>query len=436
MFRKIYGILILALALGLTSCENYFGDINENPNSPIDASVDVILTSVEVEVADIYGGDFARYASLLTQHAEGVARQWSSANNYTGYEPANFNTAWVNTYANILQELKVLKSKSNAAGLNHYEGIANTLMAYHLMNATDVWGDMPYTEALKGTDNLQPTFDSQESLYNEIFALLSEANTLFSGGAGLRVVGSDDLIYGGNIASWTAATNAIIARGRLHLGLVDAANYAAALTAAGNAFSSASSDMNLQYTTSAQCQWYRFMDGRTGDIEFHPTYRAIMTANGDADRLALLDQPFTTSHPYFIAAYLQPMITYREVKFIEAECLMKTGGSAQAIHDAWTAGVSAAFDHFGLSGSYASYMAGRDPGVGNVTMEHIMVEKSIALYGTMEPYTDWRRTNLPALTPNNGISIPVRFPYGSDELAFNPNVPSVEVTDKLWWDKN
>lgn len=436
MFRKIYGILIIALAVGLTSCENYFGDINVNPNSPIDASVDVILTSVEVEVADIYGGDFARFSNILTQQVEGVARQWSSINNYTGYEPANFNTAWINTYANILNEVKILKSKANTSGFNHYEAIANTLMAYHLMNSTDVWGDMPYSEAFQGVDNLTPNFDTQEAIYDEIFSLLSDAISLFGGAAGDVSPGSDDLIYAGDIAAWTAAANGILARGRLHLALVDGANYTAALTAAGNSFADADGDMNLQYSSSVQGQWFRFMDGRTGDIEFHPTYRTMMTATADTNRLNLLDNTFNTTHPYFIDAYTQPMITYREVKFIEAECLMQTGGSDQMIYDAWSAGVEAAFAHFGLSANYAEFMTNNDPGVGGVTMEHIMTQKAIALYGTMEPYTDWRRTDIPALTPNDGNAIPVRFPYGSDELAFNSKTPTVSVTDKLWWDKN
>jgi hypothetical protein len=393
MFRKIYSLLIVALALGFTSCENYFGDVNVNPNSPIDASVDVILTAVEVEVADIYGDDFSRYSSILTQQCEGVARQWSSANNYTGYVPSNFNTAWVNTYANIFNEAFILKNKAAEAGSNHYEGIANTLIAFHLMNATDVWGDMPYTEALNGLDNTSPTFDSQESLYNEVFALLDAAIAKFGQDAGPQVPGGDDVIYGGDIAAWTAA---------------------------------------------AQGQWYRFNDGRTGDIEFHPTYTAIMAADADTFRHNLLSATYTTAHPYFIAAYNQPMITYREMKFLEAECLMETGGSDADIHAAWIAGVEAAFAHFGLSANFAEWSGNNDPGVGNVTMEDIMVQKSIALFGTMEPYNDWRRTGVPALTPNDNNAIPVRFPIADSEILFNSNAPQFTtstVVTPVWWDQ-
>lgn len=435
MFRKIYSLLIVALALGFTSCENYFGDVNVNPNSPIDASVDVMLSAVAVEVADIYGGDFSRYSSILTQQCEGVARQWSSTNNYSGYVPSNFNTAWVNTYANIFNEARLLKDKAAANGSNHYEGIANTLIAFHLMNSTDVWGDMPYSDAFQGIDNLSPTFDSQESLYNEVFALLDAAIAKFGQDAGPQVPGGDDVIFGGDIAAWTAATHAIKARGYLHLALVDGNNYNNALASAGNAFADASNEMTLQYTSAAQGQWYRFNDGRTGDIEFHPTYAGIMAADADTFRYNLLSATYTTAHPYFIAAYNQPMITYREMKFLEAECLMETGGSDADIHAAWIAGVEAAFSHFGLDANFAEWASNNDPGVGNVTKEDIMVQKSIALFGTLEPYNDWRRTDLPALTPNDNVKIPVRFPYADSEILFNSNASLVDVTTEVWWDR-
>ncbi len=434
MFRKIYTLLIVALALGFTSCESYFGDVNVNPNSPIDASVDVMLTSVAVEVADVYGGDFARYSSILTQHCEGVARQWSSANNYTGYVPSNFNTAWINTYANIFNEAVLLRNKAAASGSNHYEGIANVLIAFHLMNATDVWGDIPYTQALNGLDNTSPTFDSQESLYAEAFSLLDAAIAKFGQAAGPQVPGSDDVINGGDITAWTQAAHAIKARGYLHLGLVDGANYTKALTSAASAFADASTELTLQYTSAQQGQWYRFNDGRTGDIEFHPTYRGIMSGMGDT-RLSVLDLTYNTSHPYFVAAYNQPMITYREMKFLEAECLMQTGGSDAAIHAAWTAGVTAAFEHFGLGADAAAFLTANDPGVGNITMNDIMVQKNIALFGTMEPYNDWRRTDLPALTPNDGVAVPVRFPYADSEILFNNNAALIPVTTKVWWDR-
>ncbi len=448
MFRKILSLCLVVLALGLTSCENYFGDINENPNRPIDVSVDVILPVVQLEIAQIYGGDFSRFSAIATQQAEGVARQWSSINNYSGYTPAAFNTAWVNTYANIFNEATILKNKAIESELNHYEGVIDILIAYHLMNATDVWGDIPFSNTLQGIDNIGdnfPTFDSQESLYNTIFALLDNAIAKLSGDAGTIPLEPDNDLYydipdGGTyddyVAIWVKVAHAIKARGYLHLGLVDNANYGRALASAAQAFTSANEDMTLDYPgggTSA-AGWYIFNRDRTGDIEFHPTYRDIMTNTGDADRLALLDQTFDPSHPFLVANYNQPLITFRELKFLEAEALMMSGGSDADIHAAWTAGVNAAFTFFG-TGDPTAFLAANDPGVGNITMNDIMVQKAIALYGTLEPYNDWRRTGMPALTPNDGIAIPSRFMYGNDEITFNPNVPTLTRNDKVWWDQ-
>lgn len=436
MNRNIFGALIIILALGLTSCESYFGNINENPNRPTKVSVDVMLPALQVEVADIYGGDFSRFASLLTQHAEGVARQWSSMNNYSGYDvPANFNTAWVNTYANILNEALIMKEAAEEEGSAHYVAAANLLIAFHLMNATDVWGDIPYSDAFQGVDNISSSFDSQESLYNEIFSLLDAAIAGFNGGAGARALGGNDLYYGGDAALWAKAAHGVKARAYLHLGLVDASNYTKALSEAAQSFADASEDFTLQYGAgeTEAAQWYRFNRDRTGDIEFHPTMRAYMTANADSFRMNVLDQTFNPAHPFLKPDYNQGLVTYRELKFLEAEALMASGGSAADIHAAFVAGVNAAFDYFGTGGA-AEWLANNDPGVGNVTMNHIISEKGVALYGGLEPYNDLRRTGFPVLTPNDGNAIPTRLPYGDSEILFNTNTPTVSILTKVWWD--
>ncbi len=452
MFRKILIINSIISILVFSTCENYFGDTNENPNRPIDIPVTVLLPAIQVEIAQIYGGEFSRYSSILVQHGQGVARSWSSLNSYGTFTPSTFNNAWINTYVNILNETKILKAKAAEGRYNHYEGVANILTAFHLMNATDVWGDIPFSNALNGIDNIGDnfaTFDSQESLYNIIFTLLDDAIIKLGSDDGGLPINNDDLYFynhiindnGGSyndlITAWIKAAYGIKARGYLHLGLVDNANYGRALASAALSFSDASEDMTLQFpggSTSA-APWFIFNRDRTGDIEFHPTMRNQMMMTQDTSRLGILDEPFTPDHPFFTAEYNEPLITFRELKFLEAEALMMSGGATADIHAAWTAGVNAAFDFFGTGGA-TEFLAANDPGVGNLTLEDIILQKGVALYATMEPYNDWRRTGLPVLIPNNGLAIPTRFPYGSDEIAFNPNTPNLTIFDKVWWDQN
>jgi hypothetical protein len=74
-----------------------------------------------------------------------------------------------------------------------------------------------------------------------------------------------------------------------------------------------------------------------------------------------------------------------------------------------------------------------------LTLELIMTHKYISSFGTNQAYSDYRRVGLPAITPHPaGVlpELPTRYPYAQDEISYNAaNVPSVKISDKLWWDK-
>lgn len=424
------------LIFGFSSCENYFGDINEDPNNPTDVTLDVLLPSIEVQTALIYGGDLSRFLSVVTQHVEGVERQWASINDYS-ISTSNMNTAWrTNLYAGSLIDLNLLKEKAVAEDLGHYEGVANALLAYSWMMATDVWNDMPYQEAFQGTDNLQPAFDSQEFIYSQVFSLLDAATALFDKDGGGKVPGTDDIMFEGDIDKWKKFVQVTKARAYLHLALVDNSNYGKALTALQGGFESNDDDARFPWgdgETSA-APWYQFNRDREGDIEFNPDLRARMEALGDDPRLPLYDQTFS-GHSVMIKAQPYPFASFTEQNFMRAECMMQTGGDAQAIHDAYIAGIQASMDYYEVDG--AAYIASVNPGVGNVTLENIIMQKHIALWTEPEVFNDWRRTGIPVLTPNSGTTVPVRMPYSVQEILFNTNTPDIDFfSDKVWWDKN
>lgn len=434
--RKISFVAIFTL-LFATSCDDYLEGLNENPNSPSTVPITVLMPAAQVNVVDVTGGAFSRFASVIVQSTEGVDRQWASINDYSQMNPATYNTAWNNIYENILVELAQIKNDANALGYGQYEGATNVLLAYTLMMATDVWGDMPYTEALNGVDNLNPVFDTQATIYSEVNSLLTSGITLLSGSDGGLALGAEDLIYGGDVTLWTRAANSLLARMHLHQG-----NYAQALTAAAAGLASSADNMGYTYPSDANpAQWFRFNRDREGDIAFHPTLRGIMTGLNDTDRLAVLDNSFTTTHPYLTSTHTQELITYRELKFLEAEALLETGGSAAAIRDAYLAGIEASFAEVGASAGYDAYVAQAtiDPGVGNITLEMIMTQKYIGLFTHPELFTDWRRTGIPALTATRGTIVPRRFHYGSDELLFNSNAPAEDdisiFTSRVAWDQ-
>lgn len=430
-------LMAIAIFIGITSCENYIGgDINADPNNPTALPVSAQLPAFHIALADVYGGDFSRFSSMLSQQVEGVARQWSSFNQYTGLTPNRFDTAWQNIYENVLNEVRIARVSVDENGYNHYKGVLDITEAFAIMIATDVWDDIPYSEALSGIENSSPTYDSQASIYDAVFALLDSAISSLASAPGSLVPGGDDVFYGGDVDLWTAAARAIKARAFLHQD-----NYAAALTEAQASFADASQNLAFQYPDANSAgSWYRFNRDRTGDLEFHPTMRALMTDLGDSARLSMMDQTFVPEHTYLVPDFLSELITYREMQFIIAESAFRTGDATTA-YDAYLNGIKASFDRLGVSDAYDAYIAQGSiaPGADGLTLDLILNQKYIAMFLQPEVYADYRRTNVPNLVPVSGANVPVRWDYSSDEYLFNSNAPSegdVNVfTDRVGWNR-
>ncbi|MEP1097260.1 MAG: SusD/RagB family nutrient-binding outer membrane lipoprotein [Cyclobacteriaceae bacterium] len=423
---KFKNILLATLVLTAFSCEDFIGgDLNADPNKPLTVPIAGVLPQVQISLADTYGGSFSRWNCMFTQQVAGVARQWTSFNQYS-ITPNRFDDSWADMYENVLVELLPVKAEATENGYNHYLGIANVLEAYAIMAMTDVWGDIPYTEAGLGSDNFNPVYDDQATvIYPAVFRLLNEALTLFTQTSGEIVPGADDLYYGGDVDQWTKAANAILARYHLHLG-----DNAAALAAAKLSFEDRSDNMAYQYGADPHSgQWYRFNNGREGDIEFAPFMKGLMESLNDDDRLTMMDQVFTingdTPHPYMIARFRQDLISYREIQFIIAE----TSTNPAEAHAAYLNGIEASFEELGFAAGgdeYSDYIgqANVNPGVGAITLNHIITQKYIGMFVQPEVWSDWRRTGIPALTPISGSEgVPTSWDYAFASYLFNSNAP-------------
>ena len=115
---------------------------------------------------------------------------------------------------------------------------------------------------------------------------------------------------------------------------------------------------------------FDFFRDRTGHLEFDPGLRNRMNALNDTARLQLLDESFNEDHPFFTSNQELSILTYRELKFIEAECLLRTNGDASQIRAAYLEGIRASFEYFGVENEYQNFIQqiGVDPGIGNITV--------------------------------------------------------------------
>ena len=449
--KTIKHLVLILLVIGFTSCEkSYFEGVNESDNLPTDVPIYALVPSCESHLAFGQYGDASRYTSVFMQYVTGASRQFAAYDIYS-FTENDFDNLWrLNIYAGPLNDIYTIIEKSKTGGNKYYQGVGEILMAYGLGYTTDLWGDIPYSDAFQGANNLQPTFNTQSDIYGKIQLLLDDAITLLNGTDDSPFQpGSEDLIYGGDLNSWINLAHGLKARFYIHLSKVNTAasdSVLAVLSRGGLASSGEDALMRWGETDPTSNPWYQYIRDRddivydgyciqTMQTKNDPRYGSYIDVNGDFWGPGYLGVPFTLPNaptPYF---------TYYEQKFIEAEAKLRTGddaGSLIALTDAITTNMS----DLGVSSTdITTYITANVLWTGTTSdkLGELMYEKYVAMYLQPEAWTDWRRTDLPALTPNpSGVinQIPRRFIYPVSERLYNSNCPQSTnlVSPRCWWD--
>ena len=230
------------------------------------------------------------------------------------------------------------------------------------------------------------------------------------------------------------------ARAHLHLSKVNGASaYTNALAALEGGFESSADNAGFTFGTAATetAPWYQYIEQRD-DCEVGSTYVGILQSLNDP-RETTYGQMHTTDHPIWTRDQTVNLLSFTEQEFIKAEALMQ-GGDAAGAYDAYLSGIQSSLNEALVGEQYDTYIGQNSvgTGAGNLTMNDIMTQKYLALYTDPEVFSDWRRTNLPALTPVTGSEIPRRLPYAQTEIFSNENTPSptnVTIFSRVWWDQ-
>lgn len=428
---KKYKLNIVALMIStfivLPSCD--FGDTNVDPESLASVSLNLVLPSAITQVGFNNGAVASRNPGIIMQYFEGTDAQQLQ---YTAYNmPDNtFNNLWrTGLYGGAMKDLDLVIDQATDQNAPYYSGIAKVLMANSLGLATSLFGDVPYSNAFQGIDGvLSPEYDTQEEIFTTIFTLLSEAITELQTDGGDILPGADDLVFSGDASAWLKTAYALQARYYLQMSNKGAANYTNALTALGNAFASNSENANIVFenTATGASPLWAFHTDRSNTMVLAAYFKGIMS--GDP-RYALINEPGTSSGfapNTFWGAQAAPtvIINYAECKFIEAEALRMTGGSDAEVLDAVKAGIAANMNEMGVSATDRDlYLFG----ITGTSLSDIITEKYKGLYPQNISWSDYRRTGLPAITPNAdnteglnpGGNIPQRFIYPNSEKELN-----------------
>jgi hypothetical protein len=429
--------LMLAGAVSLVAtaaaCNSFLTDkkASTDPNNPASATRLQLFTSVQAAQFLIQEGNPAFIACLWMQQCQGVGGRFVDQESQYAITNATTNPEFAGAYGGGgLLDIKNIEASADSDGDLQFKGVAEVWEALVIGTAADVWGDIPYREA--AGDVLQPHYDPQLQVYDDIEAKLDQAITDLAGaGPG---PGPNDFVFGGDVAKWTAAANTLKARYHLHMVEVRGnSEYQKAIDAATNGISSHDGDFTTFHTSATleRNAWNQFQSssGFGDDLVAGATLVNIMNAQSDPRRAQYFGKTPNGNFggvdvngsvgPNGIsgikgtrnsATFRQPLITSDENSLILAEANFVLHGASAA---------QPFLDQERTSNGLSSIPA---------TMQSIMIEKYIALFQNVEVWNDYKRTCIPALTAFTsttfGHEIPGRFYYGSGEEASNPNTPS------------
>jgi hypothetical protein len=480
MKKYIFKIAVFLAAIAITSCsDEVMDEINENLNNPSDVTSDLIITDVMTSSAfSVTGSDLAFYASCYMEHNVGVYGQMYNAEIRSG-EPTSsttYNNSWNAIYTNLynLQDIIEKCSDGGSEEGNYYTlGIAQILSAYNLAILTDLFGDVPWSEALQPGVIFQPVLDSQEDIYTDIFEFLDSAITNLSGECDYSLLGDQDFLYDGDdasIAKWIKFAYGLKARYTMRLSYISP-DYDSVITYADLSFTDASEQCQFDYNgTTSKSPFEQFFIDRDyfgASQSFHdvmesrddPRDSVYFQAYTDTDELIYAPNgtPDEIQGYYGISGISEItaptyLLSYHELEFLKAEAYARNGDLDNAKASLKLAIVAAceksnvAVD---TADSKAYYEAEVEPKLLDQasTLKEIMVQKYIAFFEeeAVETYNDYRRLtamgdNFIVLdNPLNDSEFPLRFTYGSEDVTTNTNVSEAcgdgtyVYSENVWW---
>lgn len=213
MKLKYLYIVAITVMFG-TSCQKTFLDVNTNPNSLPTATPAFVITNAMNVTAN----------NMLGPNETGMywSGHWTQSNGYiisTSLFQYNFTNNdfnyWDGTYDN-LEDYQFVLDNAATYNQNFLKGPAKVMMAYNYQKLVDLYGNIPYTEALKNVANLAPKFDDQKAVYEGLITLLDNAIVDLKANPFASAYASSDIVFRGNTTNWVKFANSLKLRILMH----------------------------------------------------------------------------------------------------------------------------------------------------------------------------------------------------------------------------
>jgi len=476
MRKVIYIFFTGILTFFLCSCsEKIMDDINKDVNDPTEMESRLIITDCMTSTAfSVLENDFAFHSSVYIEHNVGTFGQMYNAE-IRSSEPtasATYNNTWVSAYA-TLYDLKVIIDKcsegGSEAGNFHTLGIAQILSAYDLATLTDMMGDIPWSEALKPGIIFTPVIDKQSAIYDAVFKFLDDAIVNLDKESRFPSLGTQDLVYGGDISLWKKFAYGLKARYTMRLSFRNP-DYSSVIAYANQSFTSAVEQAQFNYNgNTSSSPFYSFFSQDNYFGASQSLHNKLVERNDPRDNVFFRPFPGTGNALVFapdgnpdqiqgfysvsaISTITAPtyLLSYHEIEFLKAEAYVRLNDLTNA-ETSLKNGIRAAFGkvNIGMSASSADnyYNTNVKQRFTANPLSEVMNQKYLAFYEeeSVEAYNDYRRlkamgNNVINLSnPLNVSYFPLRFTYGSSDVTTNANIRNVYgdgtyvYTENVWW---
>src|SRR5690349_9860247 len=216
MYRKTYvALACLGLLLGTAGCDTFLtGDkLSTNPNLPTTASAPELFIGVQAGQFGFQEGLVAMFMCEWVQACSAGNSRFVQQTAQYVFNEAGADQPWKSAYdGGGLIDIKSVEALTAGAGDSVWLGIAQIWEALTMGTMTDMWGDVPYSEAVSGKTD--PVLDDRFVILGNLQTLLTTAiANLGKSGAG---PGGNDLVLGGDKAAWAKVAWTLKARYYMH----------------------------------------------------------------------------------------------------------------------------------------------------------------------------------------------------------------------------
>jgi hypothetical protein len=470
--------LLCLLLLGSAACSDFL-DTNTSPNEPSTAPVNLVFPAATGSAAYVIGGWYQILGGMWAQHwtQSTGASQYRNIDSYDLQNDAFDDRQYGELYSGAINDLEYIRSTSKEDENWSYYLMATVIQAYTYQVLVDLYDQIPFTDALKGTEgNLTPRFDNGQLVYDSLIERIDYALSKNLAAVTSQAPGNDDVIFQGDLDNWVQFANTL----KLKIYLRQSESRAAVAQAgvqslfanpnflsddaSFKAFKDEVDNRNPVYETG--------VDRLAGNITVSRTLHSYLEDNLDPRIDAIMNYPATspTAHstlvqgnylaatPTNIAGLSTPTLgptdpvffmSAAESYFLQAEAVVRYGVSGDAA-GLYESGIDASFEKFDVPDPASVYGPGDayefpSAGTTEAKIEAIITQKWVSMANSqgLEGFFEQNRTKYPDFfTPavNNVTSgqLPRRLAFPQSERLRNPaNVPAIQpLTNPVWWGQN